>query len=109
MPDFFKADEQFRAQLVQLYNQSIELLDGTLEPVMGLIEAGDVVVAVWADTTAPLGIDLLSLKGNRLLREMMAGEHPGRKQLRITVVPCRSYDHAVAAKETLIDERDLDA
>ncbi len=75
---------------------------------MRLLDDGDVVAGVWVDSNEPCGIDIISLKGNRLLREMMAGEHRGRN-LRITVVPCRSYQHALEVKEKLIGEHDLDA
>jgi hypothetical protein len=105
------SDEEFatfRAQLAQLYNESIKLLDGTLEPVLRLIEQGDVVAAVWPDPSAPQGIDFLRLKGTRLLREILAGGNPLGRGFRATVVPCQSYEHAIATKEW-IGERDLDA
>lgn len=98
----------FRAQLAQLYNESINLLDGTLEPVLRLIEQGDAVAAVWADPGAPQGIDFLPLKGTRLCRELTAGGNPLGRDFRITVVPCQSYEHAIDTREKF-GERDLDA
>jgi hypothetical protein len=100
--------DEWTPQYARLYNESIKLLDGTLAPIERLIRHGDVVVGVWADPNKPCGIDRIPLKGNRLLREMMAGERECR-DVRITVVPCRSYEHAIEVKEKLVGEHDLDA
>ena len=74
------SDEEFatfRAQLAQLYNESIKLLDGTLEPVLRLIEQGDVVAAVWPDPSAPQGIDFSSIKGYQAVaRNIGRGKSP---------------------------------
>ena len=107
MSQLFKSDEEFRAHLALLYNESIELLDGTPEPIIRLIEYGDVVEAVWADPDEPGGIDFLCLKGIRLLREMATGKRLGRG-LRITVLPCLSYELATEVKE-VFGERVFDA
>jgi hypothetical protein len=56
-----------------------------------------VVLGVWRDETEPYGIDMLPLKGTRVLRESAAtGESI---EARMTVVPCDCYEQALAAKK----------
>jgi hypothetical protein len=58
------------------------------------------------DASQPCGIDLMPLKGNRMLRDIMAGGQ--QCDIRITVVPCLSEELATAVKE-MLGEREFDA
>jgi hypothetical protein len=92
--------------LVGLYNQNLSLMDGTTAPVKRLFQEADVVFGVWPDTTKPYGMDMITLKGTRVLRECVANNV--NVDARVTVVPCDCYQRALAAKE-VFGEPDLDA
>jgi hypothetical protein len=97
--------EEFMLQMVGLYNKNPSLMDGTTGPVKRLFEEGDVVWGVWRDDTEPYGIDMIVLKGTRVLRDCAA---TGKNvEARVTVVPCDCYEQALAPKK-VFGERDLD-
>jgi hypothetical protein len=91
------AYENLIRQAVENANANEALMDGTTAPVKDIIEAGELVIAVWQDPDAANGVGALMLKGDRALRQCMAS---GNSRLfRVSGVKCDSYEHAVAADQ----------
>jgi hypothetical protein len=89
---------EFKAHLVEIANDvQTNLLDGTMTPVYRLIEASDLVLAVWQDAEEPDGVGMYVIKGDRLLRTIIAENKA--MPAKMTAVPCECLEQAVALKQ----------
>ena len=73
------------------------LLDGTVAPVMKLLDTHDLVWGVWQDANEPDGIGMLIVKDARLLRTIVADYQ--LKPVSMTAIPCTCAEQAVALKK----------
>lgn len=90
----FRVDSytDFTEDLLEMARKNVDLLDGTIEPIKRLFEAGEIVIAVW-DDPSKLSADSRVLKGNALLREAIDS---GQKYCSgISVIPCQTFEQAV--------------
>ena len=89
--DDIEADA-FVRQMVDLANDT----RGDRAEMLRLINNAQVAFGVWKDRTQPLGVDLLILKGENLLREMLVS---GAKDTSIASIPCVSAEEAYELHE----------
>jgi hypothetical protein len=75
---------------------NVDLLDGTIEPIKRLFEAGNIVIAVWDDPDKLSAVTRV-LKGNKLLAEAIQSGEEYRTD--ITVIPCQCYERAVGIEQ----------
>jgi hypothetical protein len=90
--------------LLEKYNKSLALMDGTTGPVKQMF-AADVVYGVWPDASKPAGIDYIVVKGIALMTNCVADNQSFTAT--VAVVPCSCLEHAVAAQRVFGDERGL--
>jgi hypothetical protein len=81
-------------------------MDGATKPVKRIIDAADAVFGIWRDPTQPEGVDFLTIKGERFLRERVATQTTA--SVKTTAIWCGSLEHAMAAKQVFGD-RGLDS
>ena len=96
-------DEMMR-HLVDMANANNAQMDGTTEPVKRLIDSADIVYAVWPKKRG--GVSTLILKGERMLREIVASGRPMTQS--ISAIKCVNLEQALAAKQAF-GPRELDA
>lgn len=88
-----EANSQLFATIVASANGNQAVMDGTTEPIKAIIDAGEVVFALWPEPRNECGIGLLILKGERRLAECVAAAQP----FRVCGVICCDSDAAIAA------------
>jgi hypothetical protein len=99
---------QERRELVAMANSHLERMSAAgmsegeaFAYVKNVIDSHQVVVGVWQDSSEPDGVDMHVIKGmNTLAGILMSG---ASADVKISAVPCVSYDQAVAAQELLGD------
>jgi hypothetical protein len=82
-------------QLVDMANANEARVDGTTEPVKRLIDGADVAIGIWQKRDGDVG--LLILKGERVLREVIASGKPMPSSV-ITAIKCNDQEQAEMAK-----------
>jgi hypothetical protein len=86
-------------QLVDMANANDALMDGTMAPVKKIINENEVVFAVWQDWSQPHSVDLLLVKGQQRLNEIVANNKSA--EVRIAAVKCIEEAQAMALIEVL--------
>ena len=88
-----------KAHFVEMANEltASGLLDGTMVPVLKLIDRTDIVVAVWQDAQEPDGVGMLIVKGDRALLTIVADAQT--KAVTMAAIPCICAEQAIALKE----------
>ena len=86
-------------RLVEMANAN----GATMRPVMELIDANDVVVGVWRDSTQPDGVGLLVVKGTNRLRAIVA--IGASTECSITAIKCATFEHAEALRQNAGNDR----
>jgi hypothetical protein len=71
-------------------------MDGTMEPVMDLIGANDVVFGIWQDSAAPTGVGTRIVKGDNRLREIIASGVTANSL--VTAIKCGNAEQAEALR-----------
>jgi hypothetical protein len=92
--------------VVEKARRNVDLLDGTIEPIKRLFEAGNIVIAVW-DEPGKLSAASRVLKGNKLLAEAIRSGEEYRDD--ISVIPCQCFEQAVAIEQMFGAHDDDDA
>lgn len=80
-------------QLVALANANRALMDGSLAPVLQLMQSHDVAVCIWQDRSSQNGIGLRIVKGTDLVRRSFTGDPTPYK---LTAIPCDCLEQAMA-------------
>lgn len=80
-------------QLVTLANANRALMDGSLAPVLQLMQSHDVAVCIWQDRRSQNGIGLRIVKGTDLVRRSFTGDPTPYK---LTAIPCDNLEQAMA-------------
>ena len=62
-------DGEMLDAIVRRADENQALMDGTMEPVLSIMDAADIVVAIWQDMDQPRGIGLRVVKGHLLLQK----------------------------------------
>jgi hypothetical protein len=87
-----------KAQIVAKANEVSELLvDGRFEPVRALVDANELVYAVWQDEEEPDGVGTMIVKGQRKLQEIITSRRAQR--LKWTAISCTCAEQAEALKQ----------
>jgi hypothetical protein len=84
----------FMVDILVMARENVDLLDGTIEPIKRLFEAGKIVIAVWDDPNK-LSADSHVLNGWKLLREAFGQEYFSG----VSVIPCQTFEQAVAIQQ----------
>jgi hypothetical protein len=92
-------EDELIAALISKANANLALMDGTTAPVISILAAADVVLAVWPDKSKPFGVDTLILKGTRKLLEIIAGAESRERVL--DAVMCSCAEQAIATADVL--------
>jgi hypothetical protein len=62
-------DDEMLDAIVRRANENQALMDGTMQPVLSIMDAADIVVAIWQDMNQPPSIGLRVVKGHLLLQK----------------------------------------
>jgi len=91
--------------VIRAATRNQQFMDGTTRPVRGILDACDIVFAIWPDATKETGVGLLVVKGINLVKNVAASE---RAQLvRWSAVWVDSFEMAAATCEVLGDQATL--
>ena len=64
------------AEIVACANENAAVLDGSMAPIHGILDASDLVFCVWQDATEPDGVGMMIVKGKRRLEAIGAASNP---------------------------------
>lgn len=95
--------DSFRRRVVALANKTAKNLTGQFSEVQAIVDAGEVVMAVWQDANEPTGVGMLLIKGHQSLREMLADGMDAERT--IAAIPCVSFEQAQALRQ-VVGEQD---
>jgi len=106
--------EEFSNWLIDKANDNQKWMNGTIWPVMWILNSHDVVFAVWLDDESESGVSHLVLKGKSLLEAVAARNFEALPDhivvtsdgalMKRTAILVDCYEMAVAAMRTLGDD-----
>jgi hypothetical protein len=74
-----------------------------LEYVRKVIADNDIVTGIWQEPTAPHGVGIRTIKGQRWLQAIVASG--ASEKLRVSAIPCVDEEQAVAAERMFGDSK----
>ena len=86
-----------KAKIVEMANAVQPLLDGSMQPIEALLNANDIVFAVWQGADEPDGVGFRVVKGQRRLMAITTSNKA--EPLKMTAIPCISLEQAVALQQ----------
>ena len=97
--------EQILEIAVRTANENNERMDGTAERVFEIMDAADIVLAVWNDAEAEFGVGFRVVKGHEQLQRTVATQQP--VDLSVTGILCAGGDDQAMALESAYAQRTL--
>jgi hypothetical protein len=93
-------DDKILEFIVRQADENQAVMDGTMEPVLSIMDAADIVVAIWRDKDQPNGIGQRVVKGHLLLQRCDATNQPiSLKTTKLTGIWCVAQEQAVALEK----------
>jgi hypothetical protein len=91
----------FIKEIVERANENMRLIDDTTDSVKRIMDAADLVYAIWQDPTKPLGVGIRVVKGLPILGEIIT---TGKTEtVRWQAIPCNDEAQAIALQQVLGD------
>jgi hypothetical protein len=99
-------DGEMLDAIVRRADENQALMDGTMEPVLSIMDAADIVVAIWRDKDQPNGIGQRVVKGHLLLQRSDATNQPiSLKITKLTGIWCVEEAQAAALEKFYYTKR----
>ena len=106
--------DALKKSLVEMANRNLAMMDGTTDPVKKILDENELVFGVFTDHEHPDGVDMLVIKGERLLQHIANAPRSvpncssslfGRgRRTKISAILCNSVEQAIAARRVLGDD-----
>jgi hypothetical protein len=99
-------DDKILEFVVQRADENQAVMDGTIEPVLSIMDNADIVLAIWQDKDQPNGIGQRVVKGHLLLQRCEAtNQSISLKTTKLTGIWCVQEAQAAALEKFYYTKR----